>query len=176
MRVHSTFNNTLSVQQKAAQQAEKGSIVDDTKSAKPKDIEENPPKERLGRSEILSRLKNHKKAIIAESNTEKTKAKADTEEPKLTRASWDKQIEEKPVLKPEEAQEKAKKLTGESKGEGIKVIDMDKEALGDVGKNKPDDPMTRSKLKSVLSQGSFVFSEKERNALEDILGKDKPEK
>lgn len=178
MRVHSTFNNTLSVQQKAAQQAEKGAIVDGEKSPKAKEAEVKPPKESLSRGRILARIKSHKEAIIEQAkaknaeNAEAVQAKP-KEQPKLTRASWDKQVEdEKPVLKPKEAEEKAQKLTGQSVGEGTKVIDKDKEAVGDVGKNKPDDPMTRSKLKQALSLGTFAFSEKERSALEDILGKE----
>lgn len=184
MRVHSTFNNTLSVQKKAAQQAEKGAIVDgEEKSSKSvKEAEVKPPKERLSRGEILSRLKSHKKAIIEQAKaknaeTEEVAKEKPKEQPKLTRAAWDKQLEDKqPVLKPKEAEDKAKKLSGKSEGEGTKVIDKDKEVVGDVGKNKPDDPMTKNKLKEVLSNGTFAFSEKERSALEDILGKEKAKK
>lgn len=179
MRVHSTFNNTLSVQQKAAQQAEKGAIVDDKGPPEDKKIEVNPSKERLSRGQVLARIKAHKRAVIEKANAkndmpDQAIQEKKKEQPSLTRAAWDKQVDEKhSVPGPQEAQEKAKELSGQSLGEGTKVIDKDKEAIGDVGKNKPDDPMTRNKLKQVLSHGSFAFNDKERSALEDILGNEK---
>lgn len=182
MRVHSTFNNTLSVHEKASQQAEKGAIVEGEKksSSKSKAPQERPPKQRLSRGQILARLQEHKKSVIAEAQKSKENApdkvdqKTDNTQRALSRTPWDKQLETKekvPEVKTaEQAEQKAKSLTGESQGEGIKVIDTKEEAVGDVGKNKPDDPMTRSKLKHALSAGSFQFSEKERAALGEILG------
>lgn len=176
MRVHSTFNNTLSVHQKAANQAEKGAIVEGKENSKStKTLEKRPPKQALSRGEILSRLKEHQKAIVAEAKAKSSAAQAKDETDKPTRAIWDKQVEASPesteIKTAKEAQEKAESLSGESRGEGIKIIDTDEEVIGDVGKNKPDDPMTKSKLKQALSGGTFQFSDKERSALEQILGK-----
>jgi hypothetical protein len=41
--------------------------------------------------------------------------------------------------------------------------------IGDVGKNDPTDSMTQQKLKSMLQANAFNFSQKEREALADIL-------
>ncbi len=43
---------------------------------------------------------------------------------------------------------------------------------GDVGKNDPNDSNTRSKLKEAVKMGSFNFSQKEREVLNQILNKD----
>lgn len=62
----------------------------------------------------------------------------------LDKASWDDAGEE-------EAQKKADEI------------------VGDVGKNRPDDPETKNKLKTLLGNGGFNFSAKEREALGQIL-------
>lgn len=40
----------------------------------------------------------------------------------------------------------------------------------DIAKNDPTDPNTQEKLKTVLKQGSFGFSDKEKAVLSQILG------
>ena len=43
------------------------------------------------------------------------------------------------------------------------------EVIGDIGANNPNDPETREKLKHLLTQGAFNFSEQEKAALSKIL-------
>ena len=88
--------------------------------------------------------------------------------------------------KQEQAQEKEKvqaqeKVSG-STDNNKKVIESENqlqkttisvekiEKPSDVGLNDPKDPLTASKLKSVLDMGAFNFSSKEREVLEKILG------
>jgi hypothetical protein len=40
----------------------------------------------------------------------------------------------------------------------------------DIKKNDPNDPVTKEKLKAILSNGAFNFKPEERKALSDILG------
>lgn len=41
--------------------------------------------------------------------------------------------------------------------------------VGDVGVNNPKDPMTKEKLKTLLSSGAMVFGDKEKQVLAKIL-------
>ena len=50
-----------------------------------------------------------------------------------------------------------------------KVIDKEDVVIGDIGKNDPKSIETQEKLKALLRTGSFAFSDKERQALSDIL-------
>jgi hypothetical protein len=46
-----------------------------------------------------------------------------------------------------------------------------KEVLhSDIKKNEPNDPVTKEKLKAILTNGAFNFKPEERKALNDILG------
>lgn len=42
--------------------------------------------------------------------------------------------------------------------------------IGDVGKNDPRSEETQEKLKAILKTGAFEFNERERGALQEILG------
>jgi hypothetical protein len=64
---------------------------------------------------------------------------------------------------------KAKKET-QKLGDGF-MTDDDHLLKSDVQLNKPDDPVTAEKLKSVLDKGAFNFNPKEREVLEKILSK-----
>ena len=72
-----------------------------------------------------------------------------------------KNVNKNKVTKARLAQFEAKKLPD--------LEDADKEKVGDVGLNDPNDLATHGKLKNVLAMGGFSFSEKERAALEQIL-------
>ncbi len=47
--------------------------------------------------------------------------------------------------------------------------DADREAVGDVGLNNPNDPTTIGKLKILLERGGINFSDKEKSALSKIV-------
>jgi hypothetical protein len=47
--------------------------------------------------------------------------------------------------------------------------DAEREAIGDIGLNNPNDPATIGKLKTLLERGGINFSEKEKNALARIV-------
>lgn len=42
--------------------------------------------------------------------------------------------------------------------------------IGDIGKNDPSSEETQEKLKAILKTGAFEFNERERGALQEILG------
>lgn len=94
----------------------------------------------LSRSEIRSKIENHKrekeKDFQVEIDASKAKKKAE-------------------VIK------NATKAKVEVTPEG--------EPFGDVKKNDPNDPGTKEKLKGVLTAGAFNFSAKERDVLSKIL-------
>lgn len=71
--------------------------------------------------------------------------------------------------KKQEAAEISKKAKNMAEGDG-KIIDKADAVIGDVNKNDPADSITQDKLKQVLRTGAFNFNEKERNALQEILG------
>lgn len=64
-----------------------------------------------------------------------------------------------------EVSNKAKNM---AKGE-TKVVEKEDAVIGDVGKNDPNDVVTQEKLKTLLRTGAFQFSDREREALKDIL-------
>ncbi len=59
----------------------------------------------------------------------------------------------------EEMREKTEEAIGKAK------------ELGAINNNDPGSDLTKSKLKASLVQGSFAFSDKERQVLSEILGK-----
>ena len=74
------------------------------------------------------------------------------------------------ILEKLEGNKRAKFRPGKVKGQKLGVGFMkDEETPSDVGKNRPDDPMTSEKLKSVLQSGAVNFSGKEKEILGKIL-------
>lgn len=45
--------------------------------------------------------------------------------------------------------------------------------IGDIGKNDPKSETTQEKLRGILRTGAFHFNDKERGALQEILGESK---
>lgn len=75
-------------------------------------------------------------------------------------------------IQAKKAQEKAQLSSRKIKGKKMGMSYMEAEApVGDVGLNNPNDPMTREKLKSLLSSGAVNFGDKERAVLAKILNK-----
>jgi hypothetical protein len=50
-----------------------------------------------------------------------------------------------------------------------KSIDDKDVVIGDIGKNDPKEEITKEKLKGLIKSGGFSFSDKEREALGEIL-------
>ena len=52
---------------------------------------------------------------------------------------------------------------------GMSYLEGDGEVVGDIKKNDPNDPMTKEKLKTLLTSGAVNFGDKERAVLSKIL-------
>lgn len=80
----------------------------------------------------------------------------------------------KAVKKPAEAEAAAPAPKSDSieisKAAKIKKSIDDKDVvIGDIGKNDPAEDITKEKLKGLIKSGGFNFSDKEREALGEIL-------
>lgn len=170
MRVIGSFNNTL-------QQGKKSSASRSTAAA-PRATQEAtsgfgprrqkadvPGQESLSRSEILRRMENQNKPKnepAAQEASAVVEVKEERPAP-LVRPIWDDAGQDDPpaIQTAPKAIEKAQELAG---------VEQQSEVKSDVALNRPDDPATTNKLKHVLASGSFNFSEKEKEALKNILG------
>lgn len=68
----------------------------------------------------------------------------------------------------EEAIQRRKGIKGQKLGTGFMKATGTK---SDVSENDPNDPMVQEKLKTLLSNGSFDFGDKQRAVLSQILAK-----
>ncbi|MCK6595207.1 MAG: hypothetical protein L6Q33_08420 [Bacteriovoracaceae bacterium] len=130
------------------------------------------PDNKYSDGEIRRKITDH----VEKSNTAKSVTKAKTQ-PLLGSGFMDENVvqSQKQKMIEAEAQKKAAELTNpnsEAKNASdekvtINVGKLDKPS--DVGTNDPKDPVTSSKLKSVLDMGAFNFNPKERDVLARIL-------
>lgn len=194
MRVTGTFNNTLNETRRSSASQRKSASTSGAGQAAPKDNgpkkirQQIPEQEPMSRAEILRKLEKRHEPKVEE---EVAVAKPENNRPDvLVKPLWDDAGEPdlkppKAVSTPAAAESLAKELAGSSKlekpeekpveisaekSEG-KTETAEKHTLkSDVSANDPKDPVTQSKLKHVLSSGAFQFSDKEKEALKDILG------
>jgi len=175
MRVLSTFDNSQSVNAKAREQREKGSVATRPGSKSTNSTPVNqapPPRESLSRSQILARLEQAKKP-----NAEQALAKAPERHALLAKPLWDDAGEDDDKVVHQRAMESAKSLSGASVAPKVetevnaqeKVEEEKIEVKSDIAKNGPQSEETRSKLKHILQSGGFQFNEKEKQALSQIL-------
>jgi hypothetical protein len=164
MRILTTFDNSQTVNDRSKQAREANSKPTTPKAQEAASAQEIKP-ERLSRNQILSRL-------------EANKASKDIEQaskPKpvvLQRASWDDSDEDEKAAKVElasKAKSEAQKIEKPQIKESTDAESKAQEVVSDVGINDPSAPETRGKLQTLLSSGGFNFSEKEREALSQIL-------
>ncbi len=137
-------------------------------------IKKSPPEKKFSDSEI----RNKSADKVDQSNSAKTMNKINHKEMLgsgfLNEEVVTKKIQEKKI-EDFEAQQKAQVPLSQTPKteakEALKTtISVEKiEKPSDVGVNDPKDPMTSSKLKSVLDMGAFNFNPKERDILAKIL-------
>ncbi len=141
----------------------------------PEIVKLEKPEKKYSDGEIRQRITDH----VEKSNTAKNMTKAKNQ-PLLGAGFMDEGVvnSQKQKLIEIEAQKKANELANPNakkieavSGEDEKVtINVGKlEKPSDVGVNDPKDPVTSSKLKSVLDMGAFNFNPKERDVLSRIL-------
>jgi hypothetical protein len=148
MRILSTFDNSQSVTPTSKKQRQASTLGSP--------MEQQSAPERLSRSQILSRLE------ASKSPSEAKEATPAATNVSLSRASWDDVDEDEQAAEATEA-----KPAVQSQAEAEEVAEHLLES--DVGKNDPNDEMTRSKLQTLVTSGGFNFSEKEREVLSQIL-------
>ncbi len=139
----STVNNTGKRPRAKKSSSEKAPTATDARIV----IHDKPASD-LSRSEILSRLKNHKEG-----------------KDKVASLKVNSEIKENIEAK----KKQQTKVEGVSKEGQESVEDKDHLLASDVGANDPKAPETQEKLKDILKTGAFKFSEKERKVLSSIL-------
>lgn len=166
---------------KARQEAKKKEL---DFSSNPDIVKLEKPDKKYSDSEIRRRITDH----VEKSNTAKTITKAKNQpllgagfmDEGVVNAQKQKQIEIEAQKKAEELsnpnaqknEASAKEVSKENEKLTVSVGKLEKPS--DVGVNDPNDPVTSSKLKSVLDMGAFNFNPKEREVLSRILNEKAP--
>jgi hypothetical protein len=160
MRILTTFDNSQTVNDRSRQARESNAKPTTPEAQDSAAIVESKP-ERLSRNQILSRLEANK--------TKATNQSSRPEPVVLARASWDDSDEDEQDVKVELTKKTRPQVEKKEITEEVDATVKAEEVASDVGKNDPSDPHTRGKLQTLLSSGGFNFSEKEREALSQIL-------
>jgi len=160
MRILTTFDNSQTVNDRSRQARESNAKATTPEGQNSTVVVESKP-ERLSRNQILSRL---------EANKPKSSEQTSRPEPVvLSRASWDDSDEDESDVKVELTKKTTPQVEKTKITEPADAKIRAEEIASDIGKNDPKAPETRGKLQTLLSSGGFNFSEKEREALSQIL-------
>lgn len=163
MRILTTFDNSQTVNDRSKQAREANSRPTTPQAEKAAALVESKP-ERLSRNQILSRLEANKAKVTSQASAPKSVT--------LERASWDDSGQDKktaPAAQVDLTKKAKPEVEKPAIQEASEAQEKVEEVVSDVGINDPNAPETRGKLQTLLSSGGFKFSEKERQALSEIL-------